>query len=83
MVFFEVFLDQARRNYGIDNYGRPSQTNHQRAVKMALVGESLFFNLYVAAWLWNIGNGKKIIFSFTSCICIKKLVHSICLVGRS
>lgn len=83
MVFFEVFLNQARRNYGIDNYGRPSQTNHQRAVKMGLVGESLFFNHYVAAWLWNVGNDKKMIFGFTSCICMKKLGHSICLVGCS
>lgn len=51
VVVLEVFLEQARRNCGIDNYGRASQTNHQRVVKMDLVEESLFFKYYVAAWL--------------------------------
>lgn len=50
---------------------------------MGLVGESLFFNYHVAAWLWHIGNEKKGIFSFTSCICMKKLDHSTRLAGCS
>jgi len=73
VVFFHVFLNQARINYDIDNYGRPSQTNHQRAVNISLAGESLLFNHCDAAWLWNIGNEKKIIFSFTSRICMEKV----------
>lgn len=60
----------------MDNYDRPSQTIHKRAVKMGLGRGSLFFNHYDTAWLWNIGNEKKIIFSFTSCICMRKLDHS-------
>lgn len=65
MVFLEVFLDQARRNCGIDNYSRASQTNHQRAVKMDLVEESVFFKHYVAAWLQNIGSKEKILLFVT------------------
>lgn len=82
MVFFEVFLTQARRNYGIDNYARPSQTNHSRAVKMVLVGESQFFNHYVFPWLWNIGNENDFQ-PYVIFICMKKLNHSICLVSSS